>query len=106
MAEKASRGTRYVVLAEVEPKTWREIGEAEASNTEGAYKQVLAKLDDPDGNYVAIPHRSFQPVPVRVKHVAPQLIIGATDDTPTQETLSVGNGASEPVASTSAFKSE
>lgn len=72
MADKPSKTTRYVVLA-ADGNVFAKVGEAEASSANGAIKHVVTAA----GDYVAIPERSFQIVPVAVEIPEPKFIIGA-----------------------------
>lgn len=75
----AGRLTRYVVLKENTPdEHYTLIGDTEATSSTTALRQVVSKLsaDSVEGSYVAIPERSFQVVPIAVKHLEPQLLIG------------------------------
>ena len=78
MANKT--GTIYVVLREQQAgERYAMVGETEATSSTSAIRQIVLKLDpeNRNGNYVAIPYRSFQVVPVAEKFVEPQLQIGA-----------------------------
>lgn len=74
MAGKPSNTTRYVVL-QSDGDSFAKVGEAEASSASGAIKQIVRSA----GNYVAVPERSFQIVPVAVEIQEPKFVIGSPD---------------------------
>lgn len=80
---KAARTTRYVVLRfdgseDGGPERYSKIGETDATSSTSALRQVISggEAKPAGGDYVATPKRSFQIMPVSVKVVEPQLIIG------------------------------
>ena len=79
MANSTVRITRYIVLKEsAAGERYALVGETEATSSTTALRQVVSKIssDSVEGSYVAIPERSFQVVPIAVKHLEPQLLIG------------------------------
>ena len=83
--------TRYVILREHGQDRYAKVGETDAASSRSALQQVVSKLSEPDGSYVAVPERSFQLTPVTVKQREPQLVIG-------NETEPVAPVVSSPVA--------
>jgi hypothetical protein len=69
--------TRYVILRQHAADRYAKVGETSASSGTAALRQVVSKLSEPDGDYIAVPARSFVSVPVSVKVAEPQLVIGA-----------------------------
>jgi hypothetical protein len=72
MASSTPKARNYVVLRQMSTNQFSIVGSVEAESTEKAIGSLVSE----EGQYVAIPSRSFTVVPVRVEQVAPKLVIG------------------------------
>lgn len=53
--------------AQIAGGAWVEIGGTEARSAESAIRLVVARSDDTEGEYVAVPARSWKPIKVSVE---------------------------------------
>jgi hypothetical protein len=58
--------TKYLILKK-NGDAWKEVALAETASARAAIQAVVAKQSDSSGEYVAIPARSWKPVPVTVE---------------------------------------
>lgn len=64
--------TKYVVLKNQNeegksPELWRPVGMIDAASSQAAIKKQLVDTQEPNGEYVAVPARSWDPVKVEAK---------------------------------------
>lgn len=57
--------TKYLILKKT-GDAWKEVAQAETASARAAIQAAVARQSDSNGEYVAIPARSWKPVPVAV----------------------------------------
>lgn len=66
--KKSGAATEYLILSKsAGSSTWTEQKTVEASSAKAAVRKFLGEASNPDGTYVAVPARSWQPVTVKTE---------------------------------------